>query len=176
MMRPMVLEFPDDRGAAGVDTQYMLGDALLVAPVFSADGVVDYYVPEGTWTHLVTGAQVTGPRWVTETHAVDSLPLLVRPGAVLPTGAQDGGPDYDYADGVLLRVAEPQDGSRVEVLVPRGGVHSAARPARFTVERSGAEVRVESHGAPGTWSVEVLGTGRPVTVEPGESIVVVRLS
>jgi alpha-D-xyloside xylohydrolase len=48
MMRPMVLEFPHDRGAYGVDTQYMLGDELLVAPVFTADGTVEYYVPEGT--------------------------------------------------------------------------------------------------------------------------------
>ena len=38
VMRPMVLEFPDDPGAATVDTQYMLGENLLVAPVFTADG------------------------------------------------------------------------------------------------------------------------------------------
>ena len=38
MMRPMVLEFPDDPAAAHLDRQYMLGDDLLVAPVFSADG------------------------------------------------------------------------------------------------------------------------------------------
>src|SRR5665648_759059 len=54
VMRPMLLEFPQDRSAASVDTQYMLGESLLVAPVFSADGVVEYYLPEGTWTHLLT--------------------------------------------------------------------------------------------------------------------------
>lgn len=160
MMRPMVLEFPDDRGAAVVDTQYMLGDALLVAPVFSPDGVVEYYVPRGTWTHLETGAQVTGPGWVRETHAVDSLPLLVRPGTVLPVGARDDVPDYDYADGVLLRVVEPADGARVEVTVPRGGDHADAPAARFVVERSGDTVRVTAEGAPGAWSVAVVVDGR----------------
>ena len=52
MMRPMVLEFPGDRSGFDADTQYMLGDALLVAPVFTADGTVEYYVPEGQWTSL----------------------------------------------------------------------------------------------------------------------------
>lgn len=160
MMRPMVLEFPGDRGAATVDTQYMLGESLLVAPVFSPDGVVEYYLPPGTWTHLETGAQVSGPGWIHETHAVDSLPLMVRPGTVLPVGARDDVPDYDYADGVLLRVVEPADGARVEVTVPRGGDAAGAPPATFVVERVGTVVRVTADGAPGAWSVAVVCDGR----------------
>ncbi|WP_149202662.1 alpha-xylosidase [Actinotalea subterranea] len=161
MMRPMVLEFPGDRGAATVDTQYMLGDALLVAPVFSPDGTAEYYVPEGTWTHLETGAQVTGPRWVREQHAVDSLPLMVRPGSVVPMGARDDVPDYDYADGVLLRVVEPADGTSTDVLVPRGGDSAGEPPARFTVRRSGGSVEVVADGAPGRWGVAVVADGAP---------------
>ncbi len=79
MMRAMHLEFPDDPGCDGLDRQYMLGDALLVAPVFS-DDVVDYYVPAGRWTSLLDGRVVEGPRWVRETHGFLSLPLLVREG------------------------------------------------------------------------------------------------
>ncbi|WP_024287747.1 alpha-xylosidase [Cellulomonas sp. KRMCY2] len=161
MMRPMVLEFPHDRGAATVDTQYMLGDSLLVAPVFSADGTVEYYVPEGTWTHLETGAQVSGPRWIREQHALDSLPLMVRPGTVVAIGARDDVPDYDYADGVLLRVVEPADGVLTEVVVPRGGACADQSAARFTVQRSGGGVRVTAQGAPGTWGVAVVLAGRP---------------
>lgn len=80
MMRSMHLEFPDDPACDTLDRQYMLGDALLVAPIFSSDGSVDYYVPEGKWSHLLTGEEVVGPRWVRETHDFLSLPLLVRPG------------------------------------------------------------------------------------------------
>jgi alpha-D-xyloside xylohydrolase len=180
MMRPMVLEFPQDRGAVAVDTQYMLGDALLVAPVFSPDGVVEYYVPPGTWTHLETGAQVAGPGWFRETHAVDSLPLMVRSGTVLPTGVRDDVPDYDYADGVLLRVIEPADGARIDVVVPRGGELADRPPARFTVERTGTTVSVAlapSDGgrpddAPTGWGVSVVSAGRvwpTVRVEPGRT-------
>ncbi|HWS57866.1 MAG TPA: alpha-xylosidase [Actinotalea sp.] len=160
MMRPMVLEFPEDRAAVPVDTQYLLGDALLVAPVLSADGVVDVYVPEGTWTHLLTGEQLTGPRWVRQEHAVDSLPLLVRPGTVLPVGAHDDGPEYDYADGVLLRVVEPRDGQRTELSVPRGGAAAGEPAAVFVVERAGDRVVVTAEGAPGAWSVQVVAGGR----------------
>ncbi len=55
VLRAMLLEFPDDPACDTLDRQYMLGDDLLVAPVFSADGVVDYYVPAGRWTNILDG-------------------------------------------------------------------------------------------------------------------------
>jgi alpha-D-xyloside xylohydrolase len=58
MLRPMLLEFPDDPACETLDRQYMLGDSLLVAPVFSHDNRVDYYVPEGRWTSLLSGQAV----------------------------------------------------------------------------------------------------------------------
>ena len=45
----------------------MLGDALLVAPIFSPDGVVDYYLPAGRWTNFLTGQVIEGGRWLRET-------------------------------------------------------------------------------------------------------------
>ena len=81
----------------------MLGSDLLVAPVFCAEGDVAYYVPDGRWTDLLRGNVVDGPRWVRERHGFDSVPLLVRPGAVIPMGARDDRPDYDYAAGVSGR-------------------------------------------------------------------------
>ncbi|GAB2824226.1 alpha-xylosidase [Actinocorallia aurea] len=81
MMRAMVLEFPEDPNCAYLERQYMLGSDLLVAPVFAASGDVTYYVPEGEWTHVLSGETLTGPRWVTENHDVMSLPLLARAGA-----------------------------------------------------------------------------------------------
>ncbi|MFI2753555.1 alpha-xylosidase [Cellulomonas sp. P22] len=167
VMRPMALEFPEDRGTATVDTQYMLGDALLVAPVFNAEGDVDVYVPEGTWTHLLTGEKVTGPRWVRESHGFDSLPLLVRPGTVLPVGARHDRPDYDYVDGVTLHLFELADGHRSTTWVPgQGGVGGA----RFTVTREGDRVRVESPDVTGAWSVQVAG-GPSARAEAGQTVV-----
>ncbi|WP_329041410.1 alpha-xylosidase [Streptomyces sp. NBC_00178] len=107
-MRPLLLEFPDDPTARVADRQYLLGPDLLVAPVFSQDGTVEYYVPEGTWTRFLTGETVTGPAWRQETHGFDSLPLLVRQGAVLALGADESRPDGDWLDGLELRVHAPE--------------------------------------------------------------------
>ncbi|MEU1755603.1 alpha-xylosidase [Micromonospora matsumotoense] len=121
MMRPMIVEFPDDPAVAHLDRQYMLGADVLVAPVLSADGQVTFYVPAGTWTHLVTGAQLTGPVWVTEKHEYDSLPVLARPGAVIGFGARSDRPDYAWADGVELRLYAPAEGQRQRVRIPAPG-------------------------------------------------------
>ena len=59
-MRAMVLEFPDDPTCDSLDRQYMLGDSLLVAPVFHEDGTVEYYLPKGKWTHFLSNKVVDG--------------------------------------------------------------------------------------------------------------------
>ena len=83
MMRAMALEFPDDPACDGLDRQYMLGDELLVAPVFTDEGTVDFYVPAGRWTSLLDGSSVEGPRWVRQKHGYLSLPLIAREGSVV---------------------------------------------------------------------------------------------
>ena len=76
LMRAMFLEFPADPVCAYLDRQYMLGPSILVAPIFSPDGEVTYYLPAGTWTSLINGEQREGGRWFTETHGYLSLPLF----------------------------------------------------------------------------------------------------
>ena len=83
MMRPMLLEFPDDPTAWFLDQQYMLGPDLLVAPVFTASGEVTFYLPAGQWRNYFTDEIVDGGRWITETHGFNSLPLYVRDGGKL---------------------------------------------------------------------------------------------
>ena len=118
MMRPMMLEFPDDPACDTLDRQYMMGESLLVAPVFHADSHVDYYLPDGLWTSLLDGRKVQGGHWQRETHDFLSLPLMVRPGTVLPMGKQDDRPDYDYTDGLELHVYQLAEGQTVTVKIP----------------------------------------------------------
>jgi alpha-D-xyloside xylohydrolase len=159
----MVLEFPDDPACTTLDRQYMLGDDLLVAPVMRADGHVDYYVPEGEWTSLLSGATVTGPRWISEDHAFDSLPLLARPGSVLALGATQDRPDYDYVDGVTLHVHGLADGADVTTIVPDA---AGATAATFRTTRRGDAVTVETD-ATAAWQVLLVGE-RAAEVEGGD--------
>ena len=121
LMRPLQLEFPEDPAVGYLDRQYMLGSNLLVAPVFSADGSVEFYLPDGEWTSLLTGETVTGGGWRRETHDFDSLPLYVRPGTALPWGARTDRPDYDYHEGLEVRVFPGGEGIiAVTVTAPDG--------------------------------------------------------
>lgn len=157
VMRPMLLEFPGDPTTRMLDRQYMLGPDLLVAPVFTEDGQVEYYVPEGTWTHLLTGETVTGPVWRHETHGFDSLPILVRPGAVLPWGADDQRPDGDWLNGLTLRVFGPASATTgTPVTVPDlAGVPAAT----FHVTRDADTLRVTADGTDRPYRVIVEESG-----------------
>jgi alpha-D-xyloside xylohydrolase len=88
MMRPMMMEFPEDPSCLYLDRQYMLGDSLLVAPIFNSDGVADFYLPAGTWISLITGESVAGGTWRSETHGYTSLPLYVRESSLTQNGAE----------------------------------------------------------------------------------------
>ena len=154
VMRAMALEFPDDRATTHLDMQYMLGGRLLVAPVMNDAGVVSYYVPEGRWTSLLDGSHVIGPRWVEETHGFDTVPLLVRPDTVLPVGAVDDRPEYEYADRLTLRLYELADGHASELVIPDA---VGAGLTTYWVTRAGATATVRTDGGDVPWRVQVAG-------------------
>lgn len=154
-LRAMLLEFPDDPATDTLDRQYLLGGALLVAPVFTESGEVDYYLPAGRWTHLLTGEAQHGGRWHRAQHGFLSLPLFVRENTLLPLGARDDRPDYDFADGVTFRVYEPADGATLTCTVSSLQGEDARRG---TVTRRGRELTVRVEGpANGAWHVQLAG-------------------
>ncbi len=164
VMRAMFVEFPADPTCLYLDRQYMLGDNLLVAPVFAADGGVTYYVPAGNWTHFVTGAVKQGPAWVTETHDALSLPLLVRPGTVIAVGNNETRPDYAYADGITLRVYGLADGDVQTVEIPTLDGDVAAT---FAVQRVASQITVTQVGDATDWAVLLVGMAAVDAVEGG---------
>lgn len=164
MMRPMVLEFPDDPACRTLDRQYLLGPDLLVAPVFTAEGDVEVYLPAGEWTQLLTGEPVTGPCWRRERHGFDSLPLYVRAGTVLPLGADDQRPDGDWLDGLTLLVTpgaptDPAAGAGPDVRTVTVPDHLGAPAATFRVEYGADAVRVTADGTERPYRVRVVGGG-----------------
>ncbi|MFE8910468.1 alpha-xylosidase [Streptomyces globisporus] len=175
VMRAMVLEFPDDPSCHTLDRQYMLGGDLLVAPVFSESGTVEYYLPEGVWTHVLTGERVRGPVWRRETYGFDSLPLFARPGSVVPFGGSADGAVYDWADGVTLRVHEPADGDQVTTRIPAADGSTAAV---FHTRRDGDVLNVRAERAAGPWHVRLPGPsaeGTLLTAHSGTESLTARL-
>ncbi len=118
VLRPMFLGFPGDKGAETCDKQYMLGDSLLVAPIFKESGEVDYYLPEGTWINLITKEVAGGNRWLHQKYDYFGLPLMVKPASILAMGSSDTVPDYDYTEGTTLYLSHFEDGDRAEAFIP----------------------------------------------------------
>ena len=154
MMRPMFLEFPGDRTCETLDRQYMLGESLLVAPVFKESGEVEYYLPEGTWYNLLTEAQAEGGRWHKERFDYFSLPLMLRPGTILPVGAHTERPDYAFYEGVKLLVYLPEDHGKAQTEVTD---QSGNVVMRVYAERDGSTVKVRVDSEYRDYQIQVLG-------------------
>lgn len=161
VLRPMFLDFPEDRACDTLDRQYMFGDSLLVAPIFKENGEVQYYLPEGTWYNLITGADVSGGKWQKETHDYHSLPLMIRPNTVLALGNNDQKPDYDYADGVSLLVSAFDEGAEAKTEIPD---LKGETVMTVTAKRVGDEIHLHVEGGNGNYTVKSL-SGCKVVVE-----------
>ena len=154
MMRPMFLEFPEDRACEPLDRQYMLGDSLMVAPVFKESGEAEYYLPEGTWYNLLTEARAEGGRWHKEQFDYFSLPLMLRPGSILAVGAHTERPDYAFYEGVKLLVYLPEDHGKAETEVTDLDGHVVTR---VFAEREGSQVKVRVDSEYRDYQIQVIG-------------------
>lgn len=132
MMRSMVLEFPDDPSTHALDRQFMLGDAVLVAPIFNDQGMVSYYVPEGRWTNFLTNQVVEGGKWYHETHNYMTLPMMIKPNSLIIEGASEEQAEYDYTKDVTLHVFELSEGAEAKAdIVDQSGQHKGKASIRF---------------------------------------------
>ena len=141
VMRHMLLEFPDDPACAYLDRQYMLGGSLLVAPIFREDNIAEYYLPEGTWTHLLTGQTVSGGRWQRGKFDFFSLPLFVRENTLLALSCNDRQTRFTSEDELELRIYQLAEGG-----VATTRVHTAGGVTVFTAKRSGDAITLSSEG------------------------------
>ena len=77
MMRPLLLEFQEDRTVRNIGTEYMLGEAMLVAPVFDQPEHA-IYLPKGSWIDLEDNSRVSGGEWIVREKRIDVIPLFLR--------------------------------------------------------------------------------------------------
>jgi alpha-glucosidase/alpha-D-xyloside xylohydrolase len=85
LMRAMWLHYPNDEKVRGLGTQYLWGRDLLVAPVFQKGAAKrDVYLPEGVWCDWWSGKMETGPKTVARDVDLETMPIYVRAGAIIP--------------------------------------------------------------------------------------------
>ena len=183
MARALYLHWPRHAAAYGHPGEYMLGDALLVAPV-TRPGLVStakVWFPPGTWTNLFTGAAFRGPRERTVTATTRDMPVYARAGAILPRAPAAPNVDSQPQDELSLTVHPGGSGRTAlyddagEGLGYRRGAF-ARTPVRYVDRRGGCRggrstlaigpVRGGYRGHPRrrTYTVVFAGVGRPCTV------------
>ncbi|ELQ6107370.1 alpha-xylosidase [Cronobacter turicensis] len=166
VMRAMMLEFPDDPACDYLDRQYMLGDSVLVAPVFSEAGDVAFYLPPGRWTHLWHNDELDGGRWHKQRHDFLSLPVYVRANTLLALGNNDQKPDYAWHEGTAFQLFSLADGAEARCEVPAANGETV-----FTlcVKREGERLTVEGSGHATGWTLCLRNIQQVASVAGGSS-------
>jgi alpha-glucosidase (family GH31 glycosyl hydrolase) len=88
--RALFMDFPADPNVADIPDEYMFGPALLVAPV-SEQGATSrkVYLPAGCdWYNYWTNERIKGGQTITAAAPIDTIPLFVRAGSILPLGSE----------------------------------------------------------------------------------------
>lgn len=133
LMRPLVMDFTPEEETHHIGDQFMLGDALLVCPVYTYKARSrEIYLPHGLWYDFYTEKAVQGGRRMTVDAPYERTPLFARGGEIVPMGHpirytterqdhaltinvytgrngrftlyEDDGVSYDYEQGLSTRI------------------------------------------------------------------------
>jgi len=105
LMRPLVMDYREDVTALNIGDQFLFGPALMASPV--TDAGVDQrrvYLPNTTWTNFWTGEGFSGGRFIMAAAPLETLPLFVRAGSILPMGPAMEYSNQKPEDPIELRI------------------------------------------------------------------------
>jgi len=141
VMRPLVLHYPNDPEVRNMNSEFLTGENILVAPVLEQGATKRMvYLPEGTWYDYWTGEKLEGKQYILKDAPIDVCPMYIKAGSIIPTyevvqyvgekpynkvsllvtpgeGAyehfQDNGEDYAYKNGIynLYQFTTDADGN-----------------------------------------------------------------
>ncbi|MGE7391282.1 glycoside hydrolase family 31 protein [Streptomyces sp. NPDC004126] len=153
-VRPVWWGAPEDRRLRDCEDAFLLGDALLVAPVLEcgADRRA-VRLPRGRWYDTATGVAYEGPGQVLFEAPPGRMPVLARAGAVLPVRRGDGSVGLE-----AWAPARGRTGGGVVIRDPGPGFE-AVEVERYTVRWAGDAVVVEDEAGGVVSGVEVRGLG-----------------
>jgi alpha-glucosidase len=184
LFRPLVLNYQQDFNTLNIDDEFMVGEDLLVAPVLKRDLTSRMvYFPQGTWIDYWTGRRITGGTTIRVDAPLETVPLFVRAGAVIPMG-----PEMDYvgekpADPINFVIYPDESGQASTTLYEDDGVSPAytkgvSRRTRVSVSKSGSGFQIDVAAPEGSYNPgprsfviivksasarEVIADGKPIS-------------
>jgi alpha-D-xyloside xylohydrolase len=139
VIRAMPLAFPVDRNTYDKDLQFMLGDSLLIAPIYDISDHRSVYIPDGRWLDYWTGVEQVGGRNIEVTCPLEQMPIYVKAGAIIPTMAD------------ALRVPNGLISPLVVEVYPNGNgeymLYEDEGETRFSYRENGQDFRFEWKGS-----------------------------
>ena len=113
IMRGLVMDFSNDPNVFGVVDQYMFGPSILVAPVYQYKAKTrEVYLPAGaSWFDFETFKKYRGGNVVKVDAPLETLPLFIRSGSIIPVGPEIQYTGEKQADSLTLNVFPGQNGS-----------------------------------------------------------------
>ena len=173
MMRSMVIAFSNDPACKYLDAQYMLGDNLLIAPVMNEEGIVEFYVPEGTWYDIITNDVYEGGRYYTRTCNYFEMPILARPNSIITLGEfATNNVVYDYLNNAEATIYNLEDGKTATATIYDS---EANKLTDIKASRNGNVIEVSYTATDKSFTVAVAGTDKKVTTAAGSTSVSITL-
>lgn len=185
IMRPLWFHFPDDPKSLSCADQYLWGKSVLVAPVVEKGATTrPVYLPAGAWYDFWTGERVEGGREIERKVDLETLPLYVLAGSIVPLGPvkqfvdekvegpvslhiypggnasfllyEDDGISFNYRKGDWMGIEISWDDAskRLELMLARGSRMLSGQPRALTVELDRQVKNVSFAGKPLSVSFE----------------------
>ncbi len=152
VQRPLLFDFQSDLTTREIDDEYLFGDALLVAPIYT-EGCTErqVYLPAGTWHHWQTGEVFSGKQFVVAAAPMDYIPVYARGGTIIPMWPSAPKSTMDYHPTTIeLHVFLPREDSVTRSFLQEDdGQSFAIREGgfwrtEFVLRKDGARVRIEA--------------------------------
>ncbi len=150
VMRPMFFNYPDDMACRYLDMQYMLGDSMIVAPIFNEQGRADYYLPQGEWYNLLDDTVKEGCSWYSETYDYFHLPVFIKENTLMAIGTVENRPDYDYLKHSELYWFLPKGKAECEIWDEK-----AKRSIKIYVKEENGRILMHSTESYIDWTIHV---------------------
>jgi alpha-glucosidase len=157
MFRPLILNYQNDANALDIDDEFMVGSDFLVAPMLkpTVTGRL-VYLPEGTWIDYWTGQQLAGARTIHVDAPLQTVPLFVRGGAIIPMGPKMNFVGEKPADPLTFTIYPDAQGKAQTSLYEDDGTSPAyrngvSRRTEIGYQRSAAGGEVNVSAPVGTY-------------------------
>lgn len=185
LMRALVLNYQSDENVYNITDQYLLGDNLMVCPVTTKGAQTRVvYLPKGNWFNYWTGKQMQGERYYNVVTPLDSLPLFVKAGSIIPSqpvmsyvgekavdaitldvypGApatfelyEDDGKSLAYQQGEFATTTITANGNVITINKPNGKFIPSTHNWIIKLHLNKKPAAITENGKPANWSYDEL--------------------